>query len=248
MKCKKLHSFVGTAIILLCLSNQNAKAFVLSPMVQKLNTQQSKSLVFTVENKNKEKIAVSLEIQARSYDEKGNETRKPTEDFSIYPDQLALQAGEKRNIRLTWTKPETSNQELAYRLIASQLPVNLADKPKATSDHSAKINFLLQYVASIYIEPSEPGKYKLHIDSFKNINENDASIKISNTGNIHKVLYKAKLRFFNGESLIKEISGIEALESVNLLAGEYKEIKIKAKEKLPIGFDRVVVDSENSGD
>ena len=138
--------------LLLFLTSLNVSAFKLSPIVQSFDFQgKNKTKTFRVINTNKKTIRLEAEVFTRNIDLNNVETRAESEDFIIYPPQLELKPGQSRAIRVTYTgKPVQS--EVPYRLIVRQIPDKLAEKKKKSKN---QINFLLEYIASLYVAPKD---------------------------------------------------------------------------------------------
>jgi fimbrial chaperone protein len=178
---------------------------------------------FLIENTNNEKIALQIEAFHREMDINGKETRKETDEFSVFPQQLVLEPGERRNVRLTWTGEKEPKAELAYRLVVSQLPVNLkkAEKKKA----GANITFLLQYVASIYVTPGAAAAPKVTVESFEKLSDGKAEMVLKNSGTAHQVLKGVRVRF---KSRRVDLAGsdLKALEAENILPGQARKFEL----------------------
>src|SRR5690606_11861060 len=118
-------------ILVLSFFSLNCLAFRMSPMVVQFSPEASKATqVLTLENSTSGKVPVQVEGFTRDLDSHGEEIRTKTEDFIIYPGQLVLLPGEKRNVRVTWAGSLTDGKEQSYRIIASQLPVDFPSKKK----------------------------------------------------------------------------------------------------------------------
>jgi fimbrial chaperone protein len=192
---------------------------------------------FTVENNNGERIALQIEAFHREVDRDGKETRKETEEFAIFPEQMVLEPGEKRNIRLTWTGDRKPKTELPYRLVVSQLPVDLK-KPEQRKP-GANITFLLQYVASIYISPGA-GAPKISVDEFKKLSDSKFELVLKNTGTAHRVLKGIRLysRGGDGKSAKSrvELNGFnfKDLEAENILPGHARRFELDLARGTPL--------------
>ena len=91
------------SLILLLLIPLSAPAFRLDPMVMEVPIHSPQaSTTYTVENNTKAKLAVQFEIRRRLVDLNGKEERPEAQGFLIYPEQMQLEPGEKRNVRVNW--------------------------------------------------------------------------------------------------------------------------------------------------
>lgn len=84
---------------------------------------------FQVDNNGDTEVALEVEALTRKIDLESKETREKTKDFMIYPLQLTVKPGEKKNIRVTYVGAELEKEQ-PFRLVVRQLPVNL-EKEKA---------------------------------------------------------------------------------------------------------------------
>lgn len=133
--------------------NLSAEAFIFTPMVKHFPPKgKGRVQTFYLENKKPEKVAVQITLYKRGIDKRGEETRTPTDLLSVFPEQVILMPDQKRTVRVTWNGPEEVPVEEAFRLVAEQMPVELQSKKPEKSG----IQFLMKYVASIYIQPENP--------------------------------------------------------------------------------------------
>lgn len=203
-----------------------ALAFRLSPMVVQFAPKGHKATqVLLLENQGSEKVPVQIEVFARSSDAKGEEVRTKSDDFVVYPEQVVLLPGEKRNVRVTFSAELKGADEQAYRIVASQLPIKFKEKNSAPQNQNVNLNFLLQYVASAYVSP-EGAKAQVRIKEVKRLETKKVSLLIANEGTAHKVLRAKNLSFFSGDKLLLQMSTVKEFENVNLLPKTEKTLII----------------------
>ena len=221
--------------LIFCLSiSFNANAFRLEPMVADFTADgDGASHVFRVENESKEKIAVKIQAFVRSIDKKGKETMVPTKDFKIYPDQVTLSASDSRAVRIIYQGAKVLEQELSYRIVASQLPVAFKEDQKKTG-----IKFLFQFVASVYVT-SDKFSPKIEVESATNVSKDSVRLKIVNKGQKHVLLkdVNAELKDSAGKILKLGPENISNWESENLLSGTRRTFKIKSSSSFDIVKD-----------
>jgi fimbrial chaperone protein len=117
------------------------------------------SQAFRVVNTSTEQpVAVELYMAKRDVAPDGTETwnrEVGEENFLLYPPQTILQPGEEQVVRVTWLGEAKPDYELAYRLIAEQVPVDFAPEPEPTivEGRQIRINSLVRYAGSVYITP-----------------------------------------------------------------------------------------------
>jgi fimbrial chaperone protein len=210
-----------------------AHAFRLSPMVVDFSPS-GKGATQTVllENPDQERVAVQLEVTRRKVSEEGVEDRtEPAADFVVYPEQLVLEPGQKRNARLTWTGDAAPPAELAFRLVASQLPVAL-ERPTQRADVKVNLKFVLQYVASLYVAP--PGaKAEVVVAAAKLKRAGLVEVTVHNRGGLHRLLQGARLRIHAGkEDFAVPEAELATLRAQNLLAGGSRRFEIHVPKSL----------------
>lgn len=215
-----------TAILI---NTSSAWAFRFTPMVAEVSPHgEHTSQVFIVENNSKEKIAIQFKITGRSYELEGKEVRNPSSDFMIYPEQMALEANDKRNLRITYIGPKNIQVEKPYRLIATQLPVEFQKTQK-----KSKLNFLLEYVAALYVTPN--GVFPLiKVLSAHVVNSRKIELEIENQGSRHQLLNSAELELTTQPKQEIEVlkKSLEEFRSENLLPQEKRKIQVELSQAL----------------
>lgn len=220
------------------LTAKPALAFSLSPMSVSLEPQgRNASHSFVVDNNGPEKIAVQISMTHRQVAIDGKELNpEADDDFILYPPQLTLGPNEKRTVRVTWSGSPTPPKELAYRIIAEQLPVDTARPEKKGN---AVIKMLLRYMGAVYVTPKGASP-KIEVTKIERTDSGKTGprllIEIENKGTAHQIIKAAKLRLSSGQSSV-ELSGdeIKALIGENLLAGGVRRYEIPWPSKLQNG-------------
>lgn len=208
-------------------------AFRFSPMVVEFAPSGSRSTqVLVIENPGDDKLPVQIEAFARSTNPKGEEVRTKTEDFVIYPEQVVLLPKEKRNVRVSWSGEIKDGKEKAYRLVASQLPVDFREKNSDPKKTSVNLKFLLQYVASAYVVP-EGALPKVVIKDVKRIGARKVAVTFSNEGKAHKVLLFKNLKVKAGDTVLADLTTNKAVESINLLVGDTATAEVETTRDVP---------------
>lgn len=199
-----------------------------------LGSQPAASATYTVENNTGGKIAVEFSVAHRHLDENGREERPPAEGFQIYPEQLSLEPGQKRAVRVTWTGEKVPESELAYRFVASQLPVEFTEDG-AKRDRSVSIKFLVEYVASLYLNPPRT-KPKMKVVRHQVSKDGRLEVLVANEGTRHLLLEKLELsvRAPGGKTFKPDAKALQELRTENLLPGNTRWLRLP----LPKGFPR----------
>lgn len=210
----------------LFLLTHQAHAFRLTPMVVDFAPQgKGTTQTVTLENPGNSRIAVQLEIMKRAIDVNGKENRsEPSSDFVLYPEQLVLEAGQKRNVRITWVGEAEPKVELPFRLVASQLPVAL-ERPTNRADVKVNLKFVLQYVASLYVVPPE-AKSRIVVTS-ASVKDGKAEVMLENEGNTRRLLEGARIRLTSGaETYEVPEEEMKEVRAQNILAGGSRRFRL----------------------
>lgn len=183
---------------------------------------------FQLENDSDEKIAIQIHMAERKMALDGSETHPPADAlFNVFPSQLILDAKSSRTIRVTWTGDKKPQQELAYRLIAEQLPISAL---RAKQNGQAVLNILLRYVASIYVNP-EGTYHQLEVKSLEKTVEKGKpmlSVVIENKGTMHGILASPQLKVSDAgkEILTLKDAALAPLSGHNVLPGHTRKFLV----------------------
>jgi len=201
-------------------------AFKVEPMVAEMRYSGSRATqTFKISNQSAQSVAIEVEATTREVSLEGEETRRPTKDFMIYPFQFKLLPGKERVVRVSWTGKDMAQNEAAYRLVFRQLPVEF--DAKKMQDKKNQIQFLLEYVASLYIAPDDlklfakPLAETVSYDSAKK----SFDILLDNPGNQHALLNDYEVYFSHQGGKIKLTDKeFPDLSSTNILAKSKRKI------------------------
>ncbi len=191
-----------------------SQAFELTPMEKEFSPSGARAnQTFFVENKSAKPVAIEIKMFRRIHGANGIEQRNATNDFFIFPRALELKAQEKRAIRVTWQGSKNISQELAYRLVAEQISVDVAKTPNKNID----IKYLLNFVASVYVTP-DSSKPDVSVKGVLSKNGR-LHVFLQNKGKKHKILSHSRLMVRTGSG-VKELPRqfAEVLQRQNVLA------------------------------
>jgi fimbrial chaperone protein len=146
-------------IFFLLLGNiQPSFAFTVMPISRTFTPTGSEATQsYDLVNDKPETEAIELSVVKREMDLDGKETYIPADDdFLIYPLQVILKAGTTQTVRVTWVGEPNPKQELAYRLVSQQVPINFK-KPEVgkSTTLTAKVEVIIKYMGSLYIRPAD---------------------------------------------------------------------------------------------
>lgn len=219
MLLNKIALFCVTSIFLA----QASYAFKLSPMsVELMDKGKKATKSFRVINTGKEKVKVEAELYSRKIDINNNEKREETSDFTLFPPQLEVEPGKSRVIRVSYVGKKVETEK-AYRLVVRQIP-DINKKKK----EGAQIDFLFEYVASVYVTPPS-AKADIVVEKSLKISD-QLEITFKNRGNKHVLLRRYNLRVTQGKK--KEVISFnskrhEKFGSENILAGLTRKLVLK---------------------
>jgi len=230
---------LAALFLLICIPA--AQAFKLLPIRMEFEPSgRGANQAFRLENDSSNSVPVQISMLTRQMDLDGKETNAPAEDeFLVYPPQILLNPNQVQTVRVKWLGAPKPEKELAYRILAEQLPVNL-EKEKAGG---SRINLLVRYLGAVYIVP-KGAKADVVLESA--VPQTDAAGKrqieliFHNRGTAHSILRELRLKIQAGDKTVE--LGAEALPKVsgeNLLAGQKRRFTIPWPEGLPDGPLRV---------
>lgn len=222
---------------LVFLTTPAAQAFKLVPIQMEFEPAgRGANQAFRLENNSSNTVPVQISMLTRQMDLDGNETNAPAEDdFLVYPPQVLLKPNQVQTVRVKWLGNPKPQKELAYRILAEQLPVNLEKEQPS----GAQINLLVRYLGAVYIVPKGA---KADVGLASAVPKTDAAGKrqieliFENRGAAHAILSDLRLRIQAGEKIIELAA--EALPKVageNMLAGQKRRFSVPCPEGLPDG-------------
>lgn len=203
------------------------------------------SALYFLENDTDQSIAVQVNLVRREMDINGVESNpKISNELTLYPTQLIIPPNEKRSVKVAWVGKELPTKELAYRLIAEQLPIEL----EKNKNKKASIKVLLRYVAALYVK-AEDYSPDIKVAEVKNV-EKKISILIENIGKKHQVLANLNLKFIDEKKkkeILLTVDDLKGMSGENVLAdskrififpmtGKFSEIS--STDKVKISFDK----------
>jgi len=211
-----------------CIWPATSWAFRVSPMIVSFAPRGNGTTQdFVLDNNGKDRIAVQIEALHRYIGLDGRETRTPTDEFNVYPQQVSLQPNEKREISVTWTGNHEPDRELAYRLVMTELPIHPNTTERREKKGGANITFLMQYVASLYVTP--PGALpQIEVESFKLLPDGQGELIFKNAGTAHRVIKDPRVifRLPSGKKIDAPQASLQDLEGENVLAQEERRFNL----------------------
>lgn len=202
------------------------------------------SQAYTLTNTSPDQVlTVELYVMTRELGLNGEETNnrdKAEADFAIYPPQVILQPGETQVVRVNWLGDPKPPKELAYRLIAEQLPVDTDTKTTTNQNRTIAITTLIRYAGSVYIKPpnAQPEVTVASVAHQKNkAGADEMVLTLQNKGTAHLVLDNLIFTLTSATQPDKSIT-IEDWKGVageNMLAGASRRFVLPWPKNLPVG-------------
>lgn len=196
---------------------------------------------YQVINDSAEQIAVELSMAERKISLEGQETTESADDdFLVYPSQIVLPPQGVQSVRVTWLGNPNPEKELAYRIIAEQLPINLNNPEESQAETtSGGVKVMFRYMGSVYIRPKNAeSKVVLNgITHEKGTDGNDRLvITFDNQGTRRAVLSELNLNLTSqGSQLTLKPEQLEGVNNGVILAGNQRRFSMPWPQQLPIG-------------
>ena len=189
----------------------------------------------TVHNNANEIKPVQVVIKKRTYTLEGKEIQENVEDFEVFPEQFLIKPGSNQMVTLRYVGPHPVPHEIAYRVIAEELPVSLArpdDKKVNDKKMKAQVSLVFTTVNSIYVVPNKAIRPDVVLLSATPLetekNEKKLSLVIRNQGTEHFIFSGAyvRLRSLSSNTSIEFVISEKEIKEINLLAQESRQIVI----------------------
>ncbi|MDZ8186432.1 MAG: fimbria/pilus periplasmic chaperone [Nostoc sp. ChiSLP02] len=226
---------------LLILGVQPALAFKLLPISRVFTPSGSGATQsYEIVNDGNESLAVEMSVVKRQMDITGTESYSDADDdFLIYPPQILLQAGEKQTVRVTWVGDPKPTLELAYRLVAQQVPIELQPNQANQTKPVGQVKVLMRYMGSLFIRPQNV-QQKVVVDTVKlqkgNNGANELAITLHNEGNARAILKKLSLSLqVQGTTVQLNSEQLAGINNAVILAGNKRLFVIPWPVGLPVG-------------
>jgi fimbrial chaperone protein len=195
--------------ITLLIFNLPAWAIKVIPITAELDLTKQRSHTITVINPDKKAVPVKIKVFQWALDENGEDIRNPTRDLRVFPRQFILKAGQKRQVRVLLRNRRQASVEKTYRVLVSELPVELE-----TSEKSSGLFVLFQYATALYVLPRQP-QSKVQLRSVKR-QKTGLVFTLHNAGNTHTHLQNLTLNLGQVQLTEDDLAGFY---NENLLAG-----------------------------
>ncbi len=246
---RRWRDYLSLAVLALPCLTHDAAAVSLVPMEMEFSTSgRAMTRLFRIENVSAETAAVEISAKARRMLPDGQDELSDADDeFAIYPQQMILKPGQAQAIRVQWLGKEVPSHELAYRLIAEQLPLDrqtrAATGPAPIGAQGVQIRVLMKYVASLYVVPPGARAAIVPISAERVTIDDQPQLRLvlENRGSAHQLLLAPRLTVSgtDGTGRALEKTEVQALVGANLLAHSQRVFYIPLPASLPTGLLRL---------
>ncbi len=196
---------------------------------------------FQITNAHNQPIAVEIRIAARDMKLNGEDVLRDAEDsFVVYPAQAIVLPGKSQTVRVQWLGDTAPKRELAFRMIAEQLPIDLDRSP----GDGARLKLLVRYIASLYVAPrGVKAKVVLESAGRKTAPNGEAKLAVvlHNQGTAHSLLRGLTLNVTGQApgggkvSVALTAKQLGGMIGQNLLAGRRRVFRLPWPAKLSSG-------------
>lgn len=186
-------------------------------------------------------VAVEIRMTKRVVGLDGAETQPSAEaDFAVYPAQILLKPGETQTVRVTWLGDPQPPQELSYRIIAEQLPINLPVIKQEQNGLQVDVKALYVYVGSVYITPRGVAPKVVVEQAMCQQgpgDRRDLALTLANEGTVHTYLTNLSLNLTAAGSNTIHLTPdqLKGIDGENMLAGSKRQFMLPCPAGFPTG-------------
>jgi len=176
----KRYFWLGLLAISPVWSNFSVEPFIL---VLHGNAGQLTGWVTLKTNQNNKPVAVELAVHRRVLDEQGIEDQNSPESnqLVVYPSEAVVFPGEPVKVQISWAGNSKPDRDMAFTLVASEVPLNLNKGTDNPSEVNANISTLVRYRAVVAIETGLKGRLVVK-SAQMNTNKQSVDIQVENAG------------------------------------------------------------------
>lgn len=216
-----------------------ALAFELAPISRQFESSGSGATQsYELVNKSREFVAIELRTVQREIDPRGGETLTEAEDdFLIFPAQVILNPGARQTVRVSYIGDPSPANEMAYRLVAEQLPIDGLGTPlKAPEgDRSGQVRVLMKYQGSLYVRPPN-ARAKVRvlaaIGKRKQSSGSELQLELSNVGTARAEFGELEVRVKSQDKSSSWIS-LRSIKTAAIMAGAARQVTLPWPAGLP---------------
>jgi fimbrial chaperone protein len=211
-----------------------AAAFKMTPIEAEFSAGRQAMQTFKIENPGNQPVAIELTVHQRGMATDGSDVLTAAPDaFTVFPDQIVLQPGQTQSVRVQWLGQDVPATEMAYRLQAEQLPIDIG----SDAGERSGLRLLVKYMASLYVRPDDPAAaLSASIAEGEREGRRVAIVRLRNEGNAHVVVQAPMLGITAGGAPVAFTEAQrDAIHGKNVLAGVERELVLPWASNLDAG-------------
>ena len=192
--------------------------------------------LFRAVNPGTERVAIRVTVHPRIAHLDGTEIiGDESPDFIVFPRQTLLAPGETRSIRVRWQGNPPTDRELAFRIVAEQLPV---DDGQELPAEGGGVRLTYRYEGTIYVTPAGVRPMVRVTETRREVRDGREVLRITveNSGGRHRLLTGVQLALADrpGGTARMELTGaaLSGMAGQNILAGSVREFILPAPANL----------------
>lgn len=234
---------LGLSLILALTATFPAEAFKLVPMSRVFSPVGSGATQsYQIVNDSDAPIAVEVSVVERMMALDGKESYLPAdEDFLVYPPQIILPPNQSQVVRVSWLGDPQPIQELAYRLIAEQIPIELVQSDASPTQPTGAVQVSIRYAGSIFVRPNNVAADVVLDRIQPQVSETGApelALTLSNQGTASTILRNLTLTLRSGgQQVILSGQDLKGISGERILAKNKRQFLMPWPAGLPQSED-----------
>lgn len=216
-----------------------AWAFEITPVSQTLSPGGSGAKgAYEITNTGADPIAIEFFVAHLLKNLDGSEdlSQREENDFAVFPSHAVLAPGAMRTVRVQWLGDSQPEQELAFRFMAEEVPVNL-DAPASDGKVHASLKFHYNFHGTLFVTP-KGATPDIGVEALQLVRAEDGPrlvVRVQNTGTMRGWIRKFVLHVVvNGEPFDLTEQEVPALLNLPVLAGGHREVTLPWPANLPV--------------
>jgi len=161
-----------------------AFAITLTPLYNTVDDRRELKTIFTVQNPSNHPVAVKVSVKRVVDTDNNKEKTIESPNINYYPAQFVLDAKSSKNIRVTYLNRTLPKIEEVYRVLATELDINVKDREPtqvAKGEKKAELIMRFSYGGLLFVKDKN-AKANVTIESFKNLSDGAFEIVMKNSG------------------------------------------------------------------
>lgn len=150
--------------------------------------QRTGTTIFRLQNSGDSKVTVQFYAVRWNQDDTGRDKLERTREILIFPQQVTLESGKERVVRIGYRGRRGGPEERTYRLIAEELPSNAPGE-------QTMLRLLLRFSVPIFVPAGEDHVAWRLGDT--RVAGGNAQVLVTNEGNRHVVVQEVRVRGFD---------------------------------------------------